>query len=139
MVSKRHSCPHKPPPSSVDHSGTLAPFIDVVRVLFFHFEMFCISPNPSNGCGPIRHSTRKLQVPDHPPYPRNTAWQCRLTLALLLQGFLVGFGGLTCTGWHTPGFSENPHPNLLKPLPWVRVWVFAGTGTGSPGIPQGYP
>ena len=28
--------------------------------------------------------------------------------------------------------SDNPHP-------WTRVGVSAGTGTGWPGIPQGYP
>ena len=35
-----------------------------------------------------------------------------------------------------------PEPMTLpakNPYPWVWVQVFAGTGMGSPGIPQGYP
>ena len=40
--------------------------------------------------------------------------------------------------WVPPGF-ENPYLNLLKPVPLGQVRVFAGAGTGCPGIPEGYP
>ena len=60
-------------------------------------------------------------------YPRNTAWECQLTLPLLLRGFSVGFGGWTRTGWRTPGFSENPHPN-----PWQSLLVCHVTGSPIP-------
>ena len=36
--------------------------------------------------------------------PRKAAWQCRLTLALLLRGSLVISGGVPRAGWGTPGF-----------------------------------
>ena len=36
--------------------------------------------------------------------------------------------------------SEKPVTRTREnPYPWQRVWVFAGTGPGWPGIPQGYP
>jgi len=66
-----------------------------------------------------------------PSYPRSASRQCQLTPALLLQGFLVSFGGIPAYGLMYPQVFENPYPNLLKPLP-------LGVGTGSPGIPQGY-
>ena len=34
---------------------------------------------------------------------------------------------------------ETHDPNLRKPIPVARVWVFTGWGPGWPGIPQGYP
>ena len=33
--------------------------------------------------------------------------------------------------------THDPYPRY--PIPWQRVQGFAGTGTGWPGIPQGYP
>ena len=42
-------------------------------------------------------------------------------------------------GWCTPGFRETPIQTRQNPYPWGRVRFFAGTGAGSPGIPQGYP
>jgi len=110
--------------TTVDHSGSLVPFIDVICVLFFHFDTVWIFPNPLNWCNPIRHSMRRLRAPDHLFYPHNTVWQCQLTLALLLWHFSVSFGGLTHMGWHTPGFSAHLHPNPPKPLPWVQVQVW---------------
>jgi len=38
-----------------------------------------------------------------------------------------------------PGFWKTPTLTRPNPYPCARVRVFAGTGTGSPGIPQGYP
>ena len=43
----------------------------------------------------------------HPSYPCNAAWQCHLTPALQLQGFLVGFGDVPTHGLCTPGFCKT--------------------------------
>ena len=37
------------------------------------------------------------------------------------------------------GFVKTPTLTRLNPYPCARVRVLAGTGTGSPGLPQGYP
>jgi len=42
-------------------------------------------------------------------------------------------------GLCTPGFFETLTPYPSKPVPLGQVQVFAGTGMGSSGIPQGYP
>ena len=39
--------------------------------------------------------------------------------------------------WKYPWPTRDP--TRQNPYPWPRVRVFAGTGTGSAGIPQGYP
>ena len=39
--------------------------------------------------------------------PRNAARRCRLTLAMLLRGFWVGFGAYLRMGWIPPGFGRT--------------------------------
>jgi hypothetical protein len=71
--------------------------------------------------------------------PRNAAWGCQLTPALLLRGFSVGFGGIPM---HESGYAqvfEKPLPAPVEPIPMARVRFFAGTGTGSPEILQSCP
>ena len=43
---------------------------------------------------------------------------------------------LTCD---TRENRETHDPNPWKPVPWPGVWVFAGWGPGTAGVPQGYP
>ena len=47
--------------------------------------------------------------------------------------------GYPWTGLCTGGFWETLTPTCRNPYPWMQVWAFTGTGTGSSGIPQGYP
>jgi len=59
---------------------------------------------------------------------------------IAIARFLVGFGSATRTRVSVPpGFLKTPTLTHMNPYPCARVRVFAGTGTGSSGIPQGYP
>src|SRR5258708_29865278 len=50
----------------------------------------------------------------------------------------LGLEAYPHTGCIPPGFGKTRTHTHRNPYPWAQVWVFWGTGAGSPGKPQGY-
>ena len=56
----------------------------------------------------------------------------------LLPRLKMGFGLVHAMQSNGPHYKFWRHTHARVVHPWAQVWVFWGTGVGSPGKPQGY-